>query len=74
VTIPQEEHQFRPEEQYAFPGHAVSEQGYMYPNANPGLGLDIDEEKAAALVDPERMKRHFSRAGDRRADGTIVRP
>ena len=74
----QEEHQFRPEELDAFPGHAVTEHGYMYPNDQPGLGLDIDEQKAAALVEPERMKRHFSmaadRRGDRRTDGTIVRP
>ena len=70
----QEENHFTEAELDAFPGHAVTEHGYMYPNQNPGLGLDIDEAKAAALVDPERLKRHFYMAEDRRADGTVVRP
>ena len=67
----QEENHFSEEELEAFPCHAVLEGGYLYPNEKPGLGLDIDEEKAAAL---------FSGAGptytaeDRRADGSVVRP
>jgi mannonate dehydratase len=71
----QEENDFRPEEKAAFPGHAVLEGGYLYPNERPGLGIDIDEDAAAALLDPEKMKRAFLRGEpDRKADGTAVRP
>lgn len=68
----QEENHFRPEELEAFPGHAVLEGGYLYPNESPGLGIDIDEDKAARLLSGER---HRGRgAPDRRADGSVVRP
>ena len=51
------------------------EGGYLYPNEGPGLGVDIDEEAAVALLDPEKMKRSFMFGEpDRRADGTSVRP
>jgi mannonate dehydratase len=30
-----------------FPGTPEVRNGYMYPNDNPGLGIDIDEELAA---------------------------
>jgi mannonate dehydratase len=71
----QEENDFRSEEKAVFPGHAVLEGGYLYPSDRPGLGIDLDEEAAAALLDPERMKRSFLHAEpDRKADGTAVRP
>jgi L-alanine-DL-glutamate epimerase-like enolase superfamily enzyme len=70
----QEENHFRPEELDAFPGHAVLEGGYLYPNDKPGLGVDVDEEKAARLLEPERASRVFYMAEDRKADGTVVRP
>jgi mannonate dehydratase len=70
----QEENHFRPEELAAFPGHAVLEGGYLYANDRPGLGIDIDEEKAASLLDPEKAARPLYMAEDRRVDGTIVRP
>lgn len=70
----QEENHFQPAEYELFPGHAVLEGGYLYPNEQPGLGIDIDEEKAAALLDPERAATPFYMAEDRRMDGTIVRP
>jgi mannonate dehydratase len=70
----QEENHFRPEELEVFPGHAITEHGYMYANDKPGLGVDIDEAKAAALLDPERTRRAHHMAEDRRADGTVVRP
>jgi hypothetical protein len=38
------------------------------------MGIDIDEAKAAALLDPERAARAFFMAEDRRVDGTVVRP
>ncbi|HEY3290507.1 MAG TPA: mandelate racemase, partial [Anaerolineae bacterium] len=59
----------------AFPGHAVLEGGYLYPNRQPGLGIDIDEAKAARLLDPVKAKRPTIHGEpDRRADGSIVRP
>ena len=70
----QEENHFRPEELEAFPGHPVLEHGYLYPNDKPGLGIDVDEEKAAKLLDPDRMRQPRYVGLDRRADGSIVRP
>jgi mannonate dehydratase len=70
----QEENDFRPEERDAFPGIPVIEHGYLYPNNLPGLGIDVDEAKAAALLDPERARRPRYVAEDRKADGTAVRP
>ena len=69
----QEENHFRPEELEAFPGHAVLEGGYLYLNGEPGLGIDIDEKKAAALLEGEIAPRRRV-TFDRRADGTVVRP
>lgn len=48
--------------------------GYLYANDRPGLGIDIDEEKAAQLIDPERLRTPRYVAEDRRADGSVVRP
>ncbi|MBC7235522.1 MAG: mandelate racemase [Chloroflexi bacterium] len=70
----QEENHFRPEEYEVFPGHAVQEAGYLYPNDRPGLGIDIDETKAAALLEREQVDAPRYMAEDRRADGTVVRP
>jgi len=70
----QEENHFRSEEYDLFPGHALLEGGYLYANDNPGLGLDIDEAKAKALLDPDLAAKSFYMAEDRRTDGSIVRP
>jgi len=70
----QEENHFRPEELEAYPGHAVLKGGYLYANEQPGLGMDLDEEKAARLLDPERVRRPRYVAEDRKADGSVVRP
>ncbi|MCC6626753.1 MAG: mandelate racemase [Chloroflexi bacterium] len=70
----QEENHFRPEELAAFPGHAVQAGGYMEANDQPGLGVDIDEVAAAALLDPALASRPYFMAEDRRADGSVVRP
>lgn len=70
----QEENHFRPEELEAFPGHAVLANGHLYATDAPGLGIDVDEEKAAKLLDAEVARRPRWMAEDRRADGTLVRP
>jgi mannonate dehydratase len=70
----QEENHFRPEELAIFPGHPLLERGYLYPNERPGLGIDIDEERATALLDADRASVARFIAEDRRADGTVVRP
>ena len=70
----QEENHFRPEELEMAPGHAVLEGGYLYANNQPGLGIDIDEDLAARMLDGERMKRRHFGPPDRRADGSLVRP
>jgi len=72
----QEENHFRPEELEVFPGHAVLEGGYLYVNDKPGLGIDIDEDKAAKLLNADLVgrRRGWTMSTDRRADGTLVRP
>jgi mannonate dehydratase len=68
----QEENMFCEAEQEAFPGCAVLEGGYLYCNDQPGLGVDIDEEKALALFKKEPVKHYVQ--PERRADGSVVRP
>lgn len=70
----QEENHFTPEEYDLFPGYARLEGGYLYANEQPGLGIDIDEAKARALLNPELAARAYFMAEDRRVDGSIVRP
>jgi len=70
----QEENHFTPEEYDLFPGYARLEGGYLYANEQPGLGIDIDEAKARALLNPELAARSYFMAEDRRVDGSIVRP
>jgi mannonate dehydratase len=67
----QEENHFSPEELDVFPGHARLEGGYLYANDQPGLGIDIDETKAKALLENESCNHA---AEDRRPDGSVVRP
>jgi mannonate dehydratase len=70
----QEENHFRPEELESFPGHAVLEGGYLCATEQPGLGIDVDEAKAAALLDADLASRPRLYGVDRRTDGTVVRP
>ena len=57
-----------------FPGVPEVRGGYMWPNGNPGLGVDIDEKVAARfpVVDPDSPSNRWGNT--RRADGTMVRP
>lgn len=71
----QEDNLFQPEELEVFPGAPLLEGGYLYPNSSPGLGIDIDEAKAEALVNPiQKTTYHNPYPIDRKADGTVVRP
>jgi mannonate dehydratase len=71
----QESNHFREEEREAFPGHAVIECGMLRVSGKPGLGIDIDEEKAAKLVAGDDLGAyHRPYALDRKPDGTLVRP
>jgi mannonate dehydratase len=72
----QEENHFSEQELSIFPGHAVLKNGYLYPNDQPGLGIDIDEEKANELVSDESRQRFYHRPYklDRKPDGTLIRP
>jgi mannonate dehydratase len=70
----QEENHFKSEEYDVFPGHALLEGGYLYANESPGLGIDVDEEKARALLNPDLAAKSYFMAEDRRSDGSIVRP
>ncbi|RAP77182.1 enolase C-terminal domain-like protein [Paenibacillus montanisoli] len=72
----QEINHFRDAECEAFPGHVERRGGYLYLSEKPGLGVDIDEEKAALLVDEKWNKTAYHKpySLDRRPDGTLVRP
>ncbi|EFM11372.1 Mandelate racemase/muconate lactonizing protein [Paenibacillus curdlanolyticus YK9] len=72
----QEVNHFRPAELEAFPGHVVRKGGYLYPSDKPGLGIELDEEKAELLVGDgwNRKTYHSPYSLDRKADGTLVRP
>jgi mannonate dehydratase len=70
----QEENHFSDDELEAFPGAAVVERGYIHPNDAPGLGVDIDEVKAAALPAESLGPYHRPYPVDRRHDGTALRP
>ncbi len=70
----QEENHFTAEEFEAFPGAPVVERGYLYPSNQPGLGVDIDEARAAKLLKSVPSARYQYVPADRKIDGTFVRP
>lgn len=69
----QEEHFFKDETREVFPGTPEIRDGCMWPSDRPGLGIDLDEEKAARYPLPEHPYRGAWPA-IRRADGTVIRP
>ena len=75
VAIPnfgiQEFSGFSPEEEEVFPGCPQVKNGYLYPNAKPGFGIDIDEEKATKYPCKYREPGWLLA---RTTDGTAVRP
>ena len=54
-----------------FPGCPQLQRGYVYANDKPGLGIDIDEAKAAKYPCSEELPRWTNA---RRPDGTLARP
>jgi mannonate dehydratase len=72
----QEINHFREREKELFPGMIERRGGYLYANDKPGLGIDLDEAKAAQVLDGDwsRARYHRPYALDRKADGTVVRP
>ncbi len=55
-----------------FPGSPYIENGFMYVNEAPGLGVDIDEKLAAKYPLPEVQMNDWTQV--RKNDGTIIRP
>lgn len=69
----QEVYQFSDAMRETFPGCPEIKDGSIWPNGLPGLGVDIDEGRAARYPFPEH-ELNGSWPEIRRADGTIVRP
>lgn len=63
---------FNDAEEEVFPGCPQIRKGYAYLNENPGIGVDIDEEKAKKYPAVDNMD--FSWLFSRLEDGTAVRP
>jgi mannonate dehydratase len=68
----QEAVRFSPELQEIFPGCPTLENGYMYVNEVPGLGVDVNEELALKYPLPAENNYYWTQV--RRHDGTIIRP
>ena len=62
---------FRESAHEVFPGTPVVRDGYLFVNEAPGLGIDIDEEKAAKY--PLRDY-NYDWTQVRKPDGTPIRP
>ena len=55
-----------------FPGAPYVENGYMFVNEVPGLGVDIDEKLAAKFPIQEVQLNNWTQL--RKMDGTVIRP
>ena len=55
-----------------FPGSPYVEDGYMYVNEAPGLGVDINEKLAAKFPLPDVQMNNWTQL--RKNDGTVIRP
>jgi mannonate dehydratase len=58
--------------QAIFPGCPYVEDGYMYVNEAPGLGVTINESEAAKYPLPDVQMNNWTQV--RKKDGTIIRP
>ncbi len=68
----QESPNINEQEREVFPGSPRLENGYLYINEAPGLGIDIDEKEAAKYPIPEVDMVDWTQL--RKQDGTPVRP
>jgi len=68
----QESPNINEQERDVFPGSPRLENGYLYINEAPGLGIDVDEKEAAKYPIPEVDLNHWTQL--RKRDGTPVRP
>jgi mannonate dehydratase len=57
-----------------FPGCPEVKEGFMYANDRPGLGIDIDEARAARFPFPDEPTFDHRWGATRRRDGTVIRP
>lgn len=55
-----------------FPGSPYVENGYMYVNDAPGLGVDVNEELALKYPYPDKNNYNWTQL--RKKDGTAIRP
>jgi len=69
----QEAHLFRERTQEVFPGCPEIRDGMLWPNASPGLGIDLDEAAAAKYPFPTHPL-NGAWPEVRQPDGTVVRP
>lgn len=69
----QERHVFSDRTREVFPGCPELRDGHLWPNAKPGLGVDLDEALAARYPFPDDPL-NGSWPEVRRADGTVIRP
>lgn len=58
--------------QEIFPGCPYVDNGYMYVNEAPGLGVDVNEKEAAKYPLPDVQLNNWTQV--RKKDGTIIRP
>jgi len=68
----QESVNFNEQTREVFPGAPYVENGFMYVNEAPGLGVDIDEKAAAKYPIREKANNDWTQL--RKNDGTPVRP
>lgn len=70
----QEARDFTQAEQDVFPGCPTLKDGYYWANDKPGLGIDLDEKKAARFPITDNPPFDMNWGNVRRRDGTIVKP
>lgn len=73
ATLVREHHEFSDAAREIFPGTPMAAHGVVAPGAAPGLGVDVDEKRAALHPPVEAIANwHYMRV--RRTDGTVQRP
>ncbi|MBM3998953.1 MAG: starvation-sensing protein RspA [Planctomycetes bacterium] len=70
----QEARMFTPQERDVFPGCPEWKDGYYFANDRPGLGIDIDEKRAAEFPIQEDPPFDMNWGNLRRRDGSITKP